>query len=144
MKIFLNDFTIFDDMSTHLEKLKKCFLKCKEYGISLNPEKCAFMVYSGTILGFIVSKKGKTLDLKKIKVLVKMSSPKHLNKFKSSMEWPNFTDASSRILPLSWHQSLSYSKRLKCSSGLSNVKLLGRISKTDTFKLLYLSVQIRN
>jgi hypothetical protein len=36
MKIFLDDFTIFNDLSTHLKKHKKCFLKCKEYGISLN------------------------------------------------------------------------------------------------------------
>jgi hypothetical protein len=56
MKIFLDDFTIFNDLSTHLEKLNKWFLKCKEYGISLNPKKCAFMVCSGTILEFIISK----------------------------------------------------------------------------------------
>jgi hypothetical protein len=34
------------------------------------------MVCFGTILGFIVSKEGKTLDPKKIKALVKMSVPK--------------------------------------------------------------------
>ncbi len=28
-KIFLNNLTIFNDMSTHLEKLKKCFFKCR-------------------------------------------------------------------------------------------------------------------
>jgi hypothetical protein len=56
MKNFLNDFTIFSDMSTHFKKLKKCFLKFKEYGISLDPKKCAFMVCSGINLGFIVSK----------------------------------------------------------------------------------------
>jgi hypothetical protein len=49
MKIILDDFTIFGDLSIHLEKFKKCFLKCKEYGTSLNPEKCAFMVCFGTI-----------------------------------------------------------------------------------------------
>jgi hypothetical protein len=49
MKIFLDDFTIFNDLSTHLEKLNKWFLKCKEYGISLNPKKCAFMICSQTI-----------------------------------------------------------------------------------------------
>jgi hypothetical protein len=72
MKIFLDDFTIFSDMSTHLEKLKKCFLKCRKNGINLNLDKCAFMVCSGTILGFIVSKEGKTFDPKKIKALIKM------------------------------------------------------------------------
>jgi hypothetical protein len=66
MNIFLDDFTIFNDMSTHLEKLKKCLLKCKEFGINLNPNKCAFMVFSRTILGFIMSKEGKVMDLKKV------------------------------------------------------------------------------
>jgi hypothetical protein len=45
MKIFLDDFTIFNDLSTHLKKLSKCFLKCRVFGISLNPNKCAFMVF---------------------------------------------------------------------------------------------------
>ncbi len=72
MKIFLDNFTIFSDLSTHLEKLKKCFLKCKEFGISLNLNKCAFMVFSGTILGFIVSKEGKVMDFKKVEALVNM------------------------------------------------------------------------
>jgi hypothetical protein len=27
------------------------FEKCKEFGISLNPEKCLFLVFSGIILG---------------------------------------------------------------------------------------------
>jgi len=76
MKIFLDDFTVFSDLSTHLEKFKKCFLKCKEYGINLNPKKCAYMVCFKTILGFIISKKGKTLDPKKIKALVEMPMPK--------------------------------------------------------------------
>jgi hypothetical protein len=76
MKIFLDDFTIFNDLSTHLKKLRKCFLKCKEYGINLNLDKCAFMVCSGTILKFIVSKEGKTFYLKKIEALINMSMSK--------------------------------------------------------------------
>jgi hypothetical protein len=46
MKIFLDDFMMYNDMESHLQKLKLCFQKCKEYGISLNPDKCAFMVFS--------------------------------------------------------------------------------------------------
>jgi hypothetical protein len=63
MKIFLDDLAIFSDLSTYLEKLKKCFFKCTKYGISLNLYKCAFMVCFRTILGFIISKEGKILDL---------------------------------------------------------------------------------
>ncbi len=72
MNIFLNNFTIFGDLSTHFEKLKKCFLKYRKFSISLNPNKCAFMVFSRTILGFIVSKKGKVMDPKKVEALVNM------------------------------------------------------------------------
>jgi hypothetical protein len=71
VNIFLDDFTIFNDLSTHLEKIN-FFYKCREYGISLNPKKCAFMVYFGIILRFIVSKEGKTPNLEKIEALVKM------------------------------------------------------------------------
>jgi hypothetical protein len=59
-----------------LEKFKKCFLKCKEYGIGLKLNKCAFMVCFGTILGFIVSKEGKTSDPRNIEALIKMPVPK--------------------------------------------------------------------
>jgi hypothetical protein len=43
-----------------------CFQKCKEFGISLNPNKCTFMVFLRMIWGFIISKEGKLLDPKKI------------------------------------------------------------------------------
>jgi hypothetical protein len=75
MKIFLDDFTIFNDLSTHLEKLKKCFFKCREFGISLNPNKCALMVFLRTILGFIVSKKRKFVDPKMVQALINMPIP---------------------------------------------------------------------
>jgi hypothetical protein len=75
MNIFLDDFIVFSDMSTHLEKLKKCFLKCREFNISLNPNKCVFMVCLGTILGFIMSKKCKIMDPKKVEALVNMPLP---------------------------------------------------------------------
>jgi hypothetical protein len=31
MKIFLNDFMVYNDIESHLMKLKLCFQKCKEY-----------------------------------------------------------------------------------------------------------------
>ncbi len=42
------------------------FSKMKKYGISLNLDKCAFMVFSGMTLGFIISKEGKLPNPKKI------------------------------------------------------------------------------
>jgi hypothetical protein len=67
MKIFLDDFTVYSDMESHLQKFIQCFQKCREYGTSLNPNKCAFMVFARMILGFIVSKKGNNHIQKKYK-----------------------------------------------------------------------------
>jgi hypothetical protein len=75
MKIFLDDFIIFSDLSTHLEKFMKYFFKCREFGIRLNPNKCAFIVFLKTILGFIVFKKGKVMDPMKVQALVYVPIP---------------------------------------------------------------------
>jgi hypothetical protein len=75
MKIFLDDFIMYNDMDNHLQKLILCFQKCKKYGISLNPNKCAFMAFLEMILGFIVSKEGKLANPKKIQVIINMPPP---------------------------------------------------------------------
>jgi len=75
MKIFLHDFIVYSDMENHLQKFRICFQKCREYGISLNVKKCAFMIFARMVLGFIVSKEGKLPYPKKIQV--NMSPPKN-------------------------------------------------------------------
>jgi hypothetical protein len=66
IKTFLYDFTIFSDWSTRLEKLRKCFFKCREFSISLNPDKCASIDgFFTNCLGFIVFKKAKSWVLRK-------------------------------------------------------------------------------
>jgi hypothetical protein len=64
-------------MDSHLQNLRLCFQKCKEYGISLNLDKCAFMVFSGMILGFIISKEGKLSDPNRMHEIVNMPPPKN-------------------------------------------------------------------
>ncbi len=66
MKIFLDDFIVYNGMETHMQKFKLCFQKCREYNISLNLEKCVFMIFSRTIIEFIASNENKLLDAKKI------------------------------------------------------------------------------
>jgi len=36
MKIFMDDFTVYNDMDNHLSKLKLCFEKCKKFKINFN------------------------------------------------------------------------------------------------------------
>ncbi len=126
MKIFLDDFTIFSDISTHLEKLKKCFLKCRKFGMSLNLEKNAFIMFLGTILGFIVSKEGKIMDPKKVEALVNMLILLPLKRSKFLTGWLNFISVLLKNLLQSCHLSLSCSKSLKSLNGLKNAKMFGR------------------
>jgi hypothetical protein len=73
--MFLDDFTFYNDMESHLMKSKLCFQKCGEHKINLNRNKCAFMVFLGLILRFIISKEGKIPDLKKVEAIVNMPIP---------------------------------------------------------------------
>jgi hypothetical protein len=54
----------------------------QEYGISLNPNKCAFMVFSRMVLSCIVSKEGKILARTKEDT----SNSKHATTQKSTID----------------------------------------------------------
>jgi hypothetical protein len=79
MKLFLDDFNVFNNLYTHLPKLQLCFDKCREFGISLNLEKCMFLMHFGIILRYVVSKEGKLPDPKKISTIIHMPTPKAPN-----------------------------------------------------------------
>jgi len=76
MKLFLDYLSVFNDLNTHLIKLRLCFNKCIEFDISLKLEKCMFLMHSSIILGYVVSKEGELLDLKKISMIVHVFPPK--------------------------------------------------------------------
>lgn len=77
MRAFLDDFCVYSNTESHIEKLKKCFEKCREFSISLNPDKCMFFAFSGVILGYLVSKAGKMPDPTKVEAILKMPQPKN-------------------------------------------------------------------
>ncbi len=71
MKIFLDDFTVYSDMDSHC-KSSNYVCKSVENMALAYLNKCALMVFSRMILGFIISKKGRLPDLKKIQAIVNM------------------------------------------------------------------------
>jgi hypothetical protein len=75
MKLFLDNFSVLNNLDNHFPKLRLCFDKCKEFDISLNLKKCMFMVHSCIILGYVVSKEGKLPNLKKILTIVHIPTP---------------------------------------------------------------------
>lgn len=60
MKLFLNDFMVYNDLDVHLSKLKLCFQKCGEVGVSMNLNKWVFIIFSRLIMGSIIFR-GRTL-----------------------------------------------------------------------------------
>jgi hypothetical protein len=68
MKVFLDDFSIYGKNADHIKHLKLCLQRCRECGLSLNPEKYMICVTSGRLLGHVVCKEELLIDSKKISV----------------------------------------------------------------------------
>jgi hypothetical protein len=75
MKLFLDNFSIYGRKADKIKYLKLCLQRCKECGLSLNPEKCMICVTSGRLLGHVVCKEGLLIDSKKISVMQNLPPP---------------------------------------------------------------------
>jgi hypothetical protein len=62
MKLFMEDFNVFNDQKTNLAKLHLCFDKCHKF--NLNPDKCMCLVYYKVILRYIISRGRQTIESK--------------------------------------------------------------------------------
>jgi hypothetical protein len=74
----------------HIDHLRAIFLRCRFYRIRLNPHKCIFVVESGRLLGFIVSKDGIRVDPLKIQAILALPPPKNLTQLQSLQGKANF------------------------------------------------------
>ena len=77
--IYLDDVTMFSKTDEeHLEHLSKFFEKCRNFGISLNPNKTLFGLQEGKILGHIISEEGIKIDPKRIEAILQISHPRNI------------------------------------------------------------------
>ena len=61
--IYLDDIIVFSKSDPdHLQHLERVFLKCRKFGISLNPKKSHFAMEEGKILGHIIFERGVKID----------------------------------------------------------------------------------
>ena len=68
LEIFMDDFSIYgDSFDQCLHHLELVLQRCKEKNLTLNWEKCHFMVRRGIILGHEISRRGIEVDKAKIK-----------------------------------------------------------------------------
>uniref|UniRef100_A0A2N9FVJ7 Integrase catalytic domain-containing protein n=1 Tax=Fagus sylvatica TaxID=28930 RepID=A0A2N9FVJ7_FAGSY len=75
----------------HLTDLRKLFQRLKKYQLRLNPNKCAFGVTSGKLLGFIVSGRGIEIDPAKVQAIRSMPAPKTEKEIRSFLGRINYT-----------------------------------------------------
>ena len=77
MEVYVDDMLVKSkEELAHLEDLKETFATLKQYQMKLNPSKCTFGVASRKFLGFMVSQRGMEANLKKVRAILDMTSPK--------------------------------------------------------------------
>lgn len=59
----------------HIKHLREFCIKCRVYGISLNPKKCLFSISEGQLLGYIVRSKGIYIDPVIIQAINELKAP---------------------------------------------------------------------
>jgi ribonuclease HI len=89
--IYLDDITVYSSShEEHLKHLKKVFLKCRQFGISLNPKKSQFALRKGKLLGHIVSAEGVMIDPARVEAIQKLSLPRSKKDIQSLLGKINF------------------------------------------------------
>jgi hypothetical protein len=72
--IYLDDIIVFSRSDKeHYCHLRKVFLKCRRFGLSLNPKKSLFSMKEGKLLGHIVSAKGVRIDPNRVEAIHTLS-----------------------------------------------------------------------
>ena len=67
----------------HLDHLRQVFIKCRKYGISLNPKKSLFGLEEGKLLGHIISKEGIRIDPARIEAILNINPPRNIKELQA-------------------------------------------------------------
>ena len=78
--VYLDDITVYSKKEEdHVPHLKDIFEQCRRYEVSLNLKKSIFSIEEGTLLGFVISPYGITIDHGRIEA-IKVITPRHNRK----------------------------------------------------------------
>ena len=89
--IYLDDITVFSKIDKeHCYHLKKVFLKCRRFGLSLNPKKYLFAMKEGKLLGHIVSTEGVRIDPCRVEEIQTLSPPRSKKEVQAFLGKINF------------------------------------------------------
>jgi hypothetical protein len=76
IQVYLDDLTIYSkNWSDHFGHLRKVFLRCRKFSMSLNPSKSIFKVTQGKLLGHIVSNRGISTEPERVVAITNLPTP---------------------------------------------------------------------
>jgi hypothetical protein len=88
---YLDDITIYSTKGEdHVPHLKAIFDWCRWYEISLNPKQSIFAIVEGTLLGFLISLDGITINPGKIESIKAIAPPHNKKAMQSFLGKINF------------------------------------------------------
>ena len=89
--IYMDDITVYSRFDReHIHHLEKVFMKCRKFGISLNPKKSNFALEEGKLLGHIISKDGIKIDPERVSAILKVGEPRSKKEIQSFLGQVNF------------------------------------------------------
>jgi len=89
--IYLDDMMVFSTSDEdHIKHIKQTFIKCRKYGLSLNPKKSHFAMEEGKMLGHIVSKDGVKIDPERVVDIQNIPFPRNKKEVQYFMGKINF------------------------------------------------------
>ena len=89
--VYLDDITAYSkNKKDHIPHLKAIFERCQWYEISLNLKKSIFAMEEGTLLGFVISPEGITIDLGRIEAIKAIVLPHNKKAMQSFLGKINF------------------------------------------------------
>eukprot|EP00253_Pinus_taeda_P019140 PITA_19140 len=89
--VYLDDLMVFPKSDEeHMYHLKTVFLKCRKYGLSLNPKKSLFTMEEGKLLGNIISKDGIRIDPAHVQAIQQIDLPQNKKEIQSFNSKMNF------------------------------------------------------
>jgi hypothetical protein len=76
VEVYIDDIIVKSaEFISHITNLRKAFDKMCQYGLEMNPRKCAFRVSVGKFLGFIIHEHGIDIDPDRIKSIRNVEPP---------------------------------------------------------------------
>jgi hypothetical protein len=89
--IYIDDITMFSQSDEeHCGHLRKVFLKCRKFVLSLNPKKSLFAMKEGKLLGHIVSGEGARIASSRIEAILTLALPRSKKEVQSFLGKVNF------------------------------------------------------